>query len=98
MSILTFKDEDEVIARANDTEFGLAAGVFTADSARGHRVIAALKAGTCWINAYNLTPVEVPFGGYKNSGIGRENGLAALSHYSQIKTVYVETGKVDSPY
>lgn len=98
MSILTFKNEDEVIARANDTEFGLAAGVFTADSARGHRVIAALKAGTCWINAYNLTPVEVPFGGYKNSGIGRENGLAALSHYSQIKTVYVETGKVDSPY
>ena len=98
MSILTFSDEDEVIARANDTEFGLAAGVFTADSARGHRVIAALKAGTCWINAYNLTPVEVPFGGYKNSGIGRENGLAALSHYSQIKTVYVETGKVDSPY
>lgn len=98
MSILTFSDEDEVIARANDTEFGLAAGVFTADNARGHRVIAALKAGTCWINAYNLTPVEVPFGGYKNSGIGRENGLAALSHYSQIKTVYVETGKVDSPY
>lgn len=98
MSILTFRDEDEVIARANDTEFGLAAGVFTADNARGHRVIAALKAGTCWINAYNLTPVEVPFGGYKNSGIGRENGLAALSHYSQIKTVYVETGKVDSPY
>lgn len=98
MSILTFSDEDDVIARANDTEFGLAAGVFTADSARGHRVIAALKAGTCWINAYNLTPVEVPFGGYKNSGIGRENGLAALSHYSQIKTVYVETGKVDSPY
>lgn len=98
MSILTFSDENDVIARANDTEFGLAAGVFTADSARGHRVIAALKAGTCWINAYNLTPVEVPFGGYKNSGIGRENGLAALSHYSQIKTVYVETGKVDSPY
>lgn len=98
MSILTFRDEDEVIARANDTEFGLAAGVFTADSARGHRVIGALKAGTCWINAYNLTPVEVPFGGYKNSGIGRENGMAALSHYSQIKTVYVETGKVDSSY
>ncbi len=98
MSVLEFTDEDEVIARANDTEFGLAAGVFTADIARGHRVISQIKAGTCWINAYNLTPVEVPFGGYKQSGIGRENGIAALTHYSQIKTVYVEMGKVDSPY
>ncbi|WP_420959859.1 betaine-aldehyde dehydrogenase [Brucella sp. IR073] len=98
MSILDFSDEDEVIARANDTEFGLAAGVFTSDLARGHRVISQIKAGTCWINAYNLTPVEVPFGGYKQSGIGRENGLAALEHYSQIKTVYVEMGRVESPY
>ncbi|KXF78315.1 betaine aldehyde dehydrogenase [Paramesorhizobium deserti] len=98
MSILDFSDEDEVIARANDTEFGLAAGVFTGDLQRGHRVIGQIKAGTCWINAYNLTPVEVPFGGYKQSGIGRENGIAALSHYSQIKTVYVEMGRVESPY
>ncbi|APY13334.1 betaine-aldehyde dehydrogenase [Brucella sp. 10RB9214] len=98
MSVLEFSDEDEVIARANDSEFGLAAGVFTADLSRGHRVIGQIKAGTCWINAYNLTPVEVPFGGYKQSGIGRENGIAALAHYSQIKTVYVEMGKVDSPY
>ncbi|RCS23319.1 betaine-aldehyde dehydrogenase [Phyllobacterium salinisoli] len=98
MSVLEFSDEDEVIARANDTEFGLAAGVFTADIQRGHRVIGQIKAGTCWINAYNLTPVEVPFGGYKQSGIGRENGVAALAHYSQIKTVYVEMGRVESPY
>jgi len=98
MSVLTFEAEDDVIARANDTEFGLAAGVFTGDLARGHRVIAQLQAGTCWINAYNLTPAEIPFGGYKQSGIGRENGLAALSHYSQLKSVYVETGDVDSPY
>lgn len=98
MSILDFTDENEVIARANDTEMGLAAGVFTADLARGHRVIAQIKAGTCWINAYNLTPVEVPFGGYKQSGIGRENGLAALTHYSQIKTVYVENGRFEAPY
>jgi betaine-aldehyde dehydrogenase len=98
MSVLSFDDEEEAIARANDTEFGLAAGIFTRDMARGHRVIAALQAGTCWINAYNLTPVEIPFGGYKQSGIGRENGLAALAHYSQIKSVYVETGDVDSPY
>ncbi|MBB6012283.1 betaine-aldehyde dehydrogenase [Aquamicrobium lusatiense] len=98
MSVLSFEDEDEVISRANGTEFGLAAGVFTRDMPRAHRVIAELQAGTCWINAYNLTPVEMPFGGYKQSGIGRENSLAALQHYSQIKSVYVETGDVDSPY
>lgn len=98
MSVLVFDTEDEVIDRANDTEFGLAAGVFTSDLARAHRVIGELQAGTCWINAYNLTPVEIPFGGFKQSGIGRENSLAALEHYSQVKSVYVETGKVDSPY
>lgn len=98
MSVLKFSGEEEAIRRANATEFGLAAGVFTRDLARAHRVVAALQAGTCWINAYNLTPVEIPFGGYKQSGIGRENALEALSHYSQVKTVYVETGKVDAPY
>jgi betaine-aldehyde dehydrogenase len=98
MSVLSFSGEDEVIRRANDTEFGLAAGVFTRDLPRAHRVIAELQAGTCWINNYNLTPVELPFGGYKQSGIGRENALAALSHYSQLKSVYVETGDVCSPY
>ncbi len=98
MSVLSFADEEEAIARANETEFGLAAGVFTRDLPRAHRVIGELQAGTCWINAYNLTPVEVPFGGYKQSGIGRENALAALAHYSQLKSVYVETGDVQSPY
>ena len=98
MAVLTFEDEDEVVARANDTPYGLAAGVFTRDLARGHRVVARLEAGTCWINNYNITPVEIPFGGYKQSGIGRENGLAALEHYTQLKSVYVELGDVDSPY
>jgi betaine-aldehyde dehydrogenase len=98
MSVLSFSGEEEVIHRANATEFGLAAGVFTRDLPRAHRVIAELQAGTCWINNYNLTPVELPFGGVKQSGIGRENALAALSHYSQLKTVYVETGNVASPY
>jgi len=98
MSVLTFDDEDEVIARANDTPFGLAAGVFTRDLPRAHRVIAQIQAGTCWINTYNLTPVELPFGGYKQSGIGRENAIEALRHYSQVKSVYVETGDVASPY
>jgi len=61
-------------------------------------VIAALEAGTCWINAYNLTPVEAPFGGVKASGVGRENSRAAIEHYSQVKSVYVGLGPVDAPY
>jgi len=98
MAVLGFAAEDEVIARANDTPYGLAAGVFTADLARAHRVIAQLEAGTCWINTYNITPVEAPFGGVKLSGVGRENSRAALDHYSQIKSVYVATGPVAAAY
>ncbi|MBX3597014.1 MAG: betaine-aldehyde dehydrogenase [Rhizobiaceae bacterium] len=98
MSVLSFTDETDAIARANDTPFGLSAGLFTRDLPRAHRVIAQLQAGTCWINNYNLTPVEMPFGGYKQSGIGRENGIAALAHYSQIKSVYVETGDVQASF
>lgn len=98
LSLLTFDDEAEVIARANATPFGLAAGVFTRDVARAHRVAGALKAGICWVNTYNITPVEAPFGGVKQSGVGRENGRAALDYYSQAKTVLLATGPVDSPY
>lgn len=98
MSVLDFDDEREVIERANATEFGLAAGVFTNDLTRGHRVIAQLQAGTCWINHYNVTPVEMPFGGVKMSGLGRENGRAAIEHYTQLKSVYVAMGDVDAPY
>ncbi len=98
MAVLNFDSEEEVVSRANKTDFGLAAGVFTADMTRAHRVIGALQAGTCWINTYNLTPVEMPFGGSKMSGVGRENGKAALDYYSQIKSVYVGMGPVDAPY
>ena len=98
MSVLEFSDEDEVIARANATEFGLAAGVFTRDLTRAHRVIAQLQAGTCWINHYNVTPVELPFGGVKLSGLGRENGRAAIEHYTQLKSVYVAMCDIDAPY
>ena len=98
MSVLEFADEEEVIARANATEFGLAAGVFTSDLTRAHRVIARLEAGTCWINHYNVTPVELPFGGVKMSGLGRENGRAAIEHYTQLKSVYVAMSDVESPY
>ncbi|WP_062563747.1 betaine-aldehyde dehydrogenase [Paracoccus aminovorans] len=98
MSVLSFADEAEVLARANASPYGLAAGVFTRDLARGHRMAAGLQAGTTWINAYNLTPVEAPFGGVKLSGIGRENSAAAIEHYSQLKSVYVGMGGVDAPY
>jgi betaine-aldehyde dehydrogenase len=98
LSVLDFSDEDEVIRRANDTDFGLAAGVFTRDIQRAHRVIDRLQAGTCWINTYNLTPIEMPFGGYKKSGIGRENGHAAIEYYSQVKSVYVEMGGVEAAF
>jgi betaine-aldehyde dehydrogenase len=98
MSVLEFEDEMEVIERANATEFGLAAGVFTNDLTRAHRVIARLQAGTCWINHYNVTPIELPFGGVKLSGLGRENGRAAIEHYTQLKSVYVAMGDVEAPY
>jgi betaine-aldehyde dehydrogenase len=98
MSVMEFDDEREVIERANATEFGLAAGVFTNDLTRAHRVIAQLQAGTCWINHYNVTPIELPFGGVKMSGLGRENGRAAIEHYTQLKSVYVAMGNVDAPY
>ncbi|HVG49564.1 MAG TPA: betaine-aldehyde dehydrogenase [Rubellimicrobium sp.] len=98
MSVLDFATEEEVLARANATEFGLAAGVFTRDLSRGHRMAAGFEAGTCFINAYNLTPVEAPFGGMKRSGLGRENGQAALEHYSQLKSVYVGMGPAWAPF
>lgn len=98
MSVLDFDEEDDVVASANNTEFGLSAGVFTKDLTRAHRVVKALEAGTCWINTYNLAPVEAPFGGSKSSGVGRENSKAAIEHYSEIKSVYVAMGSVDSPY
>lgn len=96
MSVLPFETEDEVLRRANDTSLGLAAGVFTRDVRRAHRVVEHLKAGSCFINNYNITPVEVPFGGFKMSGIGRENGQVTIEFYSQLKTVFVEMGDVDS--
>ncbi|SAL59227.1 betaine aldehyde dehydrogenase [Caballeronia cordobensis] len=92
MSILAFDDEDEVIARANDTEYGLAAGVVTENLSRAHRVIHRLEAGICWINTWGESPAEMPVGGYKQSGIGRENGIATLNAYTRTKSVQVELG------
>ncbi|MEN8895556.1 MAG: betaine-aldehyde dehydrogenase [Yoonia sp.] len=98
LSVLDFDTEEEALARANDTEFGLAAGVFTADLTRAHRMVAGFDAGTCYINTYNLAPVEAPFGGSKRSGVGRENSKAAIEHYTQIKGVYVAMGDVEAPF
>ena len=98
MSVLTFQNEEEVIKRANDTHYGLAAGVFTNDLNRGHRVIGSLEAGICWLNTYNFYPIDMPTGGFKQSGIGTENGKETIKQYTQLKTVYVEMGEVESPY
>ena len=98
MSVLTFTDEADVVRRANDTEYGLAAGVFTRDLARAHRVAGELQAGVVWVNNYNVTPIEMPFGGVKGSGLGRENGHAAIEFYTQRKSVYVELQGVDCAY
>ena len=92
---MVFDTEEEAVRRANTTTFGLAAGVFTQDLNRAHRVTGALQAGMTYINTFNLAPAELPFGGYKMSGIGRENGLAAIEHYTQYKTTYVEMNDVD---
>ena len=98
MSVLDFDTEEEVIARANDTEFGLSAGVFTNDFSRAHRVIGQLEAGSCFINSYNDAPVEAPFGGVKASGVGRENSKEAIKHFSQVKSVYVRMGDVEAAF
>ncbi|WP_371417753.1 betaine-aldehyde dehydrogenase [Roseivivax sp. THAF197b] len=98
LSVFEFETEEEGIARANDTPFGLSAGVFTRDISRAHRVIGELQAGTCFINSYNDAPVEMPFGGVKMSGVGRENAKAAIEHYSQVKSVYVRMGRVEAPF
>ncbi len=98
MSLLAYTDEDEAIARANDTTFGLAAGVVSQDISRAHRIIHRLQAGICWINTWGESPAEMPVGGYKQSGVGRENGLSTLAHYTRIKSVQVELGDYASVF
>ncbi|MFC3608523.1 betaine-aldehyde dehydrogenase [Stutzerimonas tarimensis] len=92
MSILVYDTEEEAIRRANATDYGLAAGVVTRDLTRAHRVIHQLEAGICWINTWGESAAEMPVGGYKQSGVGRENGLTTLEHYTRIKSVQVELG------
>ncbi|UEM20630.1 betaine-aldehyde dehydrogenase [Skermanella mucosa] len=98
MSLLGFDDEDEVVRRANATSYGLAAGLVTESLTTAHRVIHRLEAGICWINSWGESPPEMPVGGYKQSGIGRENGLGTLEHYTRIKSVQVELGDFASVF
>ncbi|MGJ9413706.1 aldehyde dehydrogenase [Aeromicrobium sp. CF4.19] len=94
-SLIRFADEHEAIRIANDTEYGLAAGIWTNDLGRAHRVSAAVRAGTVWVNTYRSTNYAVPFGGFKQSGIGRENGLEAVHEYTEVKTVWMNVADLN---
>ena len=91
LSVIRFKSEEEVIKLANDTKYGLAAGVFTKNGARSLRVTKALRAGIVWVNTYRVVSPIAPFGGYKDSGYGRESGMQAIHDYTRIKTVWINT-------
>lgn len=98
MSVLVFDEEQEVIERANNTEYGLAAGVFTTSLNRAHRVIHQLEAGICWVNSWGESPAPMPVGGYKQSGVGRENGIETLHHYTRTKSILIEMGEYPSAF
>jgi aldehyde dehydrogenase (NAD+) len=90
LAVVEFTDVDDAIAKANDCQYGLAAGLWTRDIKKAHNVAAKLQAGTVWVNTYNVYDTAAPFGGYKQSGFGREMGMHALEHYTQTKTVWVD--------
>jgi aldehyde dehydrogenase (NAD+) len=90
MSVIRFEDLDEVVTRANRTDFGLAAGVWTRDIKKAHAVANSVRAGTVWVNCYNVLDTRAPFGGFKQSGIGRELGEYGLQQYTEVKTVTIK--------
>jgi aldehyde dehydrogenase (NAD+) len=99
LSVIPFDEEDEVVALANGTSFGLAAGVWSLNIRRAHRVANRLQAGTVWVNMYRAMTFNSPFGGYKASGIGRQNGIEAIDAYLQTKSVWCElSDDVQDPF
>jgi len=92
LSVIKFKDEDEALAIANDVRFGLGAGVWTSDIGRAFRMSQRIQAGTVWVNTYRAVSYMAPFGGFKDSGLGRENGIDAIRDYLQVKSVWINTG------
>jgi aldehyde dehydrogenase (NAD+) len=99
LSVIRFRDEDEALAIANDTLFGLAAGVWTQSIRRAITMSKGLRAGTVWVNTYRAVSYMSPFGGYKQSGFGRENGLHAIDEYLQTKSVWINTAlEVPNPF
>ena len=90
--LLRFGDEEEATRIANDTEYGLAAGVWTSNVARAHRMVGRLRAGTVWVNTYRKSNYATPFGGFKQSGLGRENGVEVMREYTEVKSVWIDTG------
>jgi aldehyde dehydrogenase (NAD+) len=89
MSVIPFKDVNDVVRRANNTTYGLAAAVWTRDISKAHALANSLRAGTVWVNCYDVFDAAAPFGGFKQSGIGRELGEYGLSNYTEVKTVTV---------
>jgi aldehyde dehydrogenase (NAD+) len=99
LSIIPFKDEDDAVRIGNDVRFGLGAGVWTQDVGRAIRMSERIKAGTVWVNTYRAVSFMSPFGGYKDSGMGRENGASAIYEYLQMKSVWINTGvKTGNPF
>jgi aldehyde dehydrogenase (NAD+) len=99
LSIIPFDDEDEAVRIANNTVYGLAAGVWTTSMRRAIVMSERLEAGTVWVNTYRATSYMSPFGGYKRSGVGRESGIDAIGEYLQTKSVWIDfSGKTPNPY
>ena len=91
-ALIRFDDEDEAVRIANGTRYGLAAGIWTADLGRAHRMLHRIRAGTIWVNNYRVFGHTLPFGGYAQSGMGKEMGAAALDSYTEMKSVWIDTG------
>lgn len=98
LSLLAYQTEEEAVRRANATEYGLAAGVVSSDLSRAHRLIHQLEAGICWVNCWGESPAQMPVGGYKQSGVGRENGLATLRAYTRTKSIQIELDRYASVF